>query len=401
MILPGMGLPGQLKLKNASVLVVGAGGLGCPVIQYLAAAGVGHIGIVDHDTVELSNLHRQILHTEARIGWFKVDSAKAAVQATNSSIRITTHPLALTPSIALSLFAPYSLIVDCTDTPLTRYLISDACVLLNKTLVSGAALGFNGQVAVYNFGSDGPCYRCVWPKVAKGKARAGTCAEEGVIGGVTGVVGTLMGLEAVKIVTGLLDPLTHPPTLLIYSALNSPPFRSIKLRKRRPTCRSCGDPSTSTILDLDTEDYVTFCGGPNVDWDAEGMVEGTGGLRRAGVKVRSILPVSLSTPPPLIIDVRSPEEFSIVSLPNSINIPLRTFLTSPTSHLPPSDSNEPSPRSVYFVCRRGNDSQEAARALAAEEEMKGRGLEIVDVKGGVVAWGRDVKGGEEGGWPVY
>lgn len=208
--------------------------------------------------------------------------------------------------------------LDCTDRPLTRYLVSDACVLAAKPLVSGAALGFNGQLAVYNWGGDSPCYRCVWPRVAKQPAGKGTCEEEGVLGPVTGVVGTLMALEAVKMLTGLAracrlprtssagallhpdppcrvaEPEPTPPGLLIFSALSpAAPFRTFKLRRCQPLCRSCGAPAADSplggkIVDLEREDYETFCGGPDVDRDASGL-DGVGlGLGRIGVQVRVV-----------------------------------------------------------------------------------------------------------------
>jgi molybdopterin/thiamine biosynthesis adenylyltransferase len=363
------------------------------VLAWLRGVWAGRIGIVDHDTVSRSNLHRQVLHGEATIGWLKVDSAKAALQRypfplayaeveradacplqrLNPHVRVTTHDEALSPSNALALLQPYSLILDCTDRPLTRYLISDACVLSGKPLVSGAALGFNGQLAVYNWGPDSPCYRCVWPRVAKQPAGKGTCEEEGVLGPVTGVIGTLMALEAVKIIAGLARtsaavepdpsrpaliagppraPLTTeaeptPPGLLIFSALSpASPFRTFKLRRRQPHCRSCGSPPADStlsgkIVDLEREDYNAFCGGPEVDQDRSGLEDDGTGLARISATVRlrfrprPIRPYTAYWPVPSIrsqdlasrlasadalpnfIDVRTAEQFSIISIPGS------------------------------------------------------------------------------------
>ncbi|CDZ97135.1 molybdenum cofactor synthesis 3 [Phaffia rhodozyma] len=439
MILPGVGLSGQLKLKNASVLIIGAGGLGCPALQYLAAAGVGHIGLVDHDSVESSNLHRQILHSTSRVGWLKVDSAKAAVLANNPNIEITTYPTTFNPSNALALLEPYALVLDCTDRPQTRYLISDACVLAKKPLLSGAALGMNGQMAVYNNGPDSPCYRCVWPRVAGGEAKSATCDESGVLGAVTGVIGTMMALEGCKLILGLGEssssPSSDPSKLLTFSALSSTPFRSFKLRNRQPHCRSCGDPSKGDrkegkIGDLENEDYEAFCGGPDVDRDAEGMQYGSVGT---GLKRTSVVELKAAlqdkTRSLRLIDTRSPEEYSIVSVPGSINIPLKDFMAAPLVHIKSSSlpngqagSTPRSTRSIYLICRRGNDSQLAARALSDALTLSeasnpgGPGhadgqLEVLDVRGGTNAWGRMVSRRNEGeseeegkdrvDWPEY
>ncbi|KAG8904084.1 Urmylation protein, partial [Tulasnella sp. 403] len=205
MILDGFDHPvvkGQLKLRKASVLVVGAGGLGCPAIQYLSAAGVGTIGIVDNDVVELSNLQRQVLHCDATVGMQKTDSAKLAAERIQPNIRVVTHTCSLTKANAKDILSAYDIILDCTDNLPTRYLLSDTAVRLNKPLVSGAALKFDGQLCVYNLGPDGPCYRCIFPKPPPREGE-GTCEEVGVLGAVTGVIGTLQALEAVKIITSI------------------------------------------------------------------------------------------------------------------------------------------------------------------------------------------------------
>ncbi|KAI0259864.1 hypothetical protein BC834DRAFT_903633 [Gloeopeniophorella convolvens] len=310
MILDGIGLPGQLKLQQAAVAVVGAGGLGCPALQYLAAAGIGRIGIIDHDVVELSNLQRQTLHTEARLGMPKAESAAHALKETNSRLRVDAIAEALVPRTARALLTPYDLILDCTDNPATRYLLSDTAVLLGKPLVSGAAQRFDGQLCTYNLGTDGPCYRCIFPRPPVPEA-APTCEETGILGAVTGVIGSLQALEAVKIVVGLQD---RSPALLVYSALALPPFRSIRLRKRRAACPACGTEGQK-MGSIEQTDYVQFCGGARPDWEARGLERGSGSsdTRITASELKNII----AAKPVTILDVRPRTEFGICHLPSS------------------------------------------------------------------------------------
>ncbi|KDQ59207.1 hypothetical protein JAAARDRAFT_33944 [Jaapia argillacea MUCL 33604] len=400
MILHQFGLPAQLKLKSSSVLVVGAGGLGCPALQYLAAAGVGRIGIMDHDVVELSNLQRQILHTESRIGIPKADSAAQALKEINSSIDLDVHTTALSPSNALATLSPYDVILDCTDNAPTRYLLSDTAVALGKPLVSGAAQKYDGQLSTYNLNNTGPCYRCLFPKPPAHEL-VGTCEETGILGAVTGTIGNLQALEAIKIITGLHDGI---PSLLIFSALASPPFRSIKLRSRRPTCPACF-PSTS-IPPIQQTDYVAFCGGLTPNWYANGLVQGDEGMRIRAKELKDVLEQGRNIK---IIDVRSEIEFGICHLPDSINIPLSILAADPSAILPSSsagsDGLDSGPKAIYLVCRLGNDSQIAADAVRSSLD---RGLHdssnslaqncvIQDLIGGLNAWARDV----DDTFPVY
>ncbi|KAG5338980.1 hypothetical protein C0989_005441 [Termitomyces sp. Mn162] len=253
--------PGQLKLQAASVVVVGAGGLGCPALQYLGAVGIGRIGIIDYDHVELSNLGRQILHSEETIGMPKAESAALSLKRLNSNLMIDIITTALSSLNAHTLLSPYDIILDCTDNAPTRYLLSDTAVALGKPLISGAAQKYEAQETV------------------------GTCEETGILGAVTGVIGNLQAVEAIKIITGLHD---RKPTLLLYSALGTPLFRSIKLRSRKPTCAACGtdEQRVGTIQDVD---YVQFCGGPRPDWEARGLEEGAAGAR---VSVKTLEPTS-------------------------------------------------------------------------------------------------------------
>ncbi|AEV16910.1 hypothetical protein TCCBUS3UF1_18710 [Thermus sp. CCB_US3_UF1] len=255
MILPQVGPEGQARLKGASVVVVGAGGLGVPVLLYLVAAGVGRVGIVEMDRVEVSNLHRQVLYTTEDVGKPKALAAKERLLALNPLVRIDTYPLRLTSENALEVLRPYDLVVDASDNFPTRYLVNDACVLLGKPLVYGAIYQFDGQVAVFHHptgeGEMGPCYRCLFPKPPP-PGSVPSCAEAGVFGVLPAVVGSLMAAEALKVLLGLGQPLAG--YLLLYEALEAG-FRKLKLR-RNPTCPVCGDHPTQREL----VDYEAFCG---------------------------------------------------------------------------------------------------------------------------------------------
>ncbi|KAH8094572.1 hypothetical protein BXZ70DRAFT_948062 [Cristinia sonorae] len=379
LILDGIGLPGQVKLQSSSVVVVGAGGLGCPAIQYLAAAGVGTIGIIDHDVVELSNLQRQILHTEETIGVHKAISAALSAQRINPNIKVEPISSALLPENALELLKPYDVILDCTDNVPTRYLLSDTAVALGTPLVSGAAQKFDGQLCVYNLGKDGPCYRCLFPRPPAPEL-TGSCEEVGILGAVTGVIGNLQALEAIKLITGLND---GKASLLIYSALSSPPFRSIRLRSRKPTCAACGSEGNK-VGTISSIDYITFCGGPRPDWEARGLGGGNLDTRISALDLKAVLDSGVKA---RILDVRSRTEFGICHLPDSINIPLNELTAKPPSEYADESSV------VYVVCRLGNDSQLAVDALRGTAVQ---GI-VKDLIGGLRAWAKDV----DPSFPVY
>ncbi|KAJ6606602.1 hypothetical protein DFH09DRAFT_1120742 [Mycena vulgaris] len=381
MILDGFGLPGQLKLQNSSVVVVGAGGLGCPALQYLAAAGIGRIGIVDHDVVEVSNLQRQILHDESKIDMPKAESAARALRQINSRLAIDAMSNALTPDNAVELLSPYDVILDCTDNAPTRYLLSDTAVALGKPLVSGAAQKFEGQLCTYNLGSEGPCYRCLFP-TPPAQELVGTCEETGILGAVTGVIGNMQALEAIKIITGLHD---KKPSLLLFSALGSPPFRSIKLRSRKPTCPACGN-GDQKVGQINEFDYVQFCGGPTPDWESRGLFAGDLDHRISVKDFGKALETNRDDI--TIVDVRPPTEFGICSLPGSINVPLNELAANPSACLS-------AKRETYVICRLGNDSQIAASSL--REATKGQEITVRDVIGGLRAWTRHV----DPTFPVY
>ncbi|KIY44090.1 hypothetical protein FISHEDRAFT_78002 [Fistulina hepatica ATCC 64428] len=400
MILPGISLDGQLKLKFASVVVVGAGGLGCPALQYLAGAGIGRICIVDHDSIALSNLHRQILHTE--LGENKALSAAAAIRKINPNVLVETVTQPLAAHNALDILRGFSAILDCTDNAPTRYLLSDAAVVLGVPLISGAAQRFEGQLCVCNY-MDGPCLRCIFPKPPK---NVESCAETGIVGPVAGTIGTLQATEVIKLIAGLGDYADGgkrlQPSLLLYSSLGSPPFRSVRIRRRRKDCPACGEFAKSD-LNVDSIDYVQFCGGPTPNWHESGMRVDDPNLRidAKTMKTKFDLERDGNSGNSVIIDVRSEPEFGICHLDNSINIPITTFLADPRAAAEncgvdfKTAENEKSPaRNIIVVCRLGNDSQTAAKALRA---LDSRALVIQDLIGGLQAWTKDV----DNQFPIY
>lgn len=243
-ILPELGGVGQAKLMDASVLVIGAGGLGTPLLLYLAAAGVGRIGVIDDDVVDLSNLQRQVLHDTARVGDPKVESARDAIARINPEVKLEAHRARFTAANAMDLIARYDLVADGSDNFATRFLVNDACHLARKTLVSGAILRFEGQLATFKSGlGDGPCYRCIFPEPPPA-GLIPSCAEGGVLGAIAGAVGSLQATEVLKELTGVGESLSG--SLLIYDALYTT-FRKVRV-KRDPACALCGE--QATIRDL-------------------------------------------------------------------------------------------------------------------------------------------------------
>ncbi|KAK3619814.1 hypothetical protein LTR56_023776 [Elasticomyces elasticus] len=410
MIMPEIGLPGQLRLKNAKVLIVGVGGLGCPAAAYLAGAGIGTLGLMDGDTVEVSNLHRQIAHNTARVGSMKVDSALEYLKSLNDTIEYRAHRFHLTPQEALSIFEQYDLVLDCTDHPTSRYLISDACVLTGKPLVSASALKTEGQLIVLNNPpqppgdvNGGPCYRCVFPKPQPAESVL-SCGEGGVLGPVVGVMGVLQALEAIKLLASkpnssitdspmeMTDDTSSPeepvrPTLLMFSAYNTPQFRSVRLRSRRVDCATCSGHPTITRHSLTSGslDYVAFCGVSN--------------------PVSVLSPSSQITPSALsqvsidgsniVIDVRDETQYAICALPGSINVPWNGSADAWFEQALKSGAiaKHEDGRDRYVVCRLGNDSQLAVKAAL---DRTGLGS-IKDMKGGFRAWREEV----DLTWPDY
>ena len=357
LIMPEVGMEGQLKLKAARALCIGAGGLGSPVALYLAAAGVGTLGIVDFDEVDYSNLQRQIIHGTPDVGRSKLDSATSRLNALNPEVEVVAHEMALSAQNALGLFADYDLVIDGTDNFPTRYLVNDACVISGKPNVYGSIFRFEGQASVFA-ATDGPCYRCLYPEPPP-PGLVPSCAEGGVLGILPGVIGTLQATEAIKLILGVGEPLVG--RFLIFDALKMR-FRELKLRKD-PDCPVCGEHPTVTEL----IDYEQFCGITPVAAAASGPeAEGEATVRE--LKTRLDQQESF-----LLLDVREPQEFEICRIPGSVLIPLGDL---------PSRLSELEGRDDMIVhCKSGVRSGKAVRLLREAGYSEARNL-----KGGILAW---------------
>jgi sulfur-carrier protein adenylyltransferase/sulfurtransferase len=359
--LPEVGLAGQSKLKQARVLLVGAGGLGSPAALYLAAAGVGTLGIVDFDLVDRTNLQRQILHGTSDIGTAKTDSARARLHETNPHVAVDTFSERLSSSNALEILKPFDIIVDGSDNFPTRYLVNDACVLLGKPSVYGAVFRFDGQVSVF-FAKNGPCYRCLYAEPPPPDL-VPSCAEGGILGVLPGIIGSLQALEAIKLILGVGETLIG--RLLLFDGRRLQ-FRELALEKD-PDCPVCGARPTVTSL----IDYEVFCGGGAVD----------GNSARNGHDVE-ITPQELRRergrkPNLVLIDVREPREAEIAHIEGSQLIPLRD-LPRAIPHLPPQAD-------IVTFCHHG------PRSLKARELLTGAGFANVrSLAGGIDAWSREV-----------
>jgi molybdopterin/thiamine biosynthesis adenylyltransferase/rhodanese-related sulfurtransferase len=357
LIMPEVTIEGQRKLKQGSVLLVGAGGLGSPAALYLAAAGVGRLGILDFDVVDESNLQRQIVHDTSWIGKPKLDSAKARLNGLNPHVVVETHPTALDSSNALQILAGYDVIVDGTDNFETRYLTNDACYLLKKPNVYGSIFRFEGQASVF-WPDRGPCYRCLYPEPPP-PGLVPSCAEGGVLGILPGVVGGIQATEALKILLGIGEPLVG--RLLLYDAL-AMRFEELKLR-RDPKCPLCGE--NPTIKEL--QDYAAFCGIGRGE-EAEAVEE----IAAAELKRR------LDAGDPLeVIDVREPHEFAIAKIPGTRLIPLGSL----SEHLHELDTA----RTYVVHCKSG------VRSAKAIGQLRRVGFKrLLNLKGGILAWSKEV-----------
>ncbi len=356
LIMPEVGVDGQRKLKAAKVLCIGAGGLGSPVAMYLAAAGVGTIGIVDFDVVDFSNLQRQILHGTPDVGRSKLASAKDRLNAINPNIDVQTHEAALSSKNAMQLFEPYDIIVDGTDNFPTRYLVNDACVLLAKPNAYGSIFRFEGQASVFAT-KDGPCYRCLYPEPPP-PGLVPSCAEGGVLGVLPGIIGVIQATETVKLIMGIGEPLIG--RFLIYDALRMK-FRELKLRKD-PDCPVCGThPTVKQLID-----YEQFCG--IVPAKPESTVNNATEITALELKQRLDRGDKLT-----IIDVREPNEYQINRIAGSILIPLGDI---------PKRVNELDPSSELIMqCKSG------ARSGRAADFLRSVGFKhVLNLKGGILDW---------------
>jgi len=357
LIMPEVGVEGQRKLKASKVLCIGAGGLGSPVAMYLAAAGVGTIGLVDFDVVDFSNLQRQILHSTPDVGRPKLASAKDKLTALNPEIEIRTHEVALSSENALELFAPYDVIVDGTDNFPTRYLVNDACVLLGKPNAYGSIFRFEGQASVFAT-KDGPCYRCLYPEPPP-PGLVPSCAEGGVLGVLPGMIGMVQATETIKLIMGIGEPLIG--RFLIYDALKMK-FRELKLRKD-PDCPVCGTHPTVTKL----IDYDQFCG---IAPTAPEPIAVNNATEITAVELKQRLDRGDKLK---IVDVREPNEYQINKIAGSVLIPLGDV---------PKRYNELDPEDEIVVqCKMGGRSAKAADFLRSVGFKK-----ILNLKGGILDW---------------
>ena len=358
LIMPEVGMDGQRKLKEASVLCVGAGGLGSPLLLYLAAAGVGHIGLVEFDVVDESNLQRQIIHGTSTLGKSKLESAKARLRDLNPLIEITGYEEPLTSTNALDIIAHYDIVADGTDNFQTRYLTNDACVMLGKPNVYGSIFRFEGQASVF-YAKEGPCYRCLFPEPPP-PGLVPSCAEGGVLGVLPGVIGTIQATEAVKLIIGQGEPLIG--RLLLYDALEMS-FTTLKLRKN-PDCVICSDHPTITQL----IDYDQFCGVVAHDVEAEqGMEITVKDLKRRLDEDGKDL---------VVLDVRESHEWYITHLDFARLIP--------KGDLPDHLSELDQTKDYVLHCKSGVRSLEAARL------MKSAGFRVKSLRGGINAWAREI-----------
>ena len=357
LIIPDVAMDGQKRLKNAKVLAVGAGGLGSPTLLYLAAAGVGTLGIVEFDTVDESNLQRQIIHGQSDVGRSKAESARDSVKEINPLVNVVLHETRLDSDNVFEIFSQYDLIVDGTDNFATRYLVNDAAVLLGKPYVWGSIYRFDGQASVF-WSEHGPCYRCLYPEPPP-PGMVPSCAEGGVLGVLCASIASIQTTEAIKVLTGIGEPLVG--RLMVYDALEMT-YRSIKVRKD-PNCPLCGENPTITQL----IDYEEFCGVVSE--------EAVNAARGSTITVGELKDMMDAGKDFLLVDVREPAEYEIVKIPGSVLIPKGDILSGAAlAQLP---QNKP----IVLHCKSGVRSAEALAAL----KLAGF-ADAVHVQGGVLSW---------------
>lgn len=367
LLIPEVGLEGQRKLKNSSALVIGTGGLGSPVSLYLAAAGIGRIGLVDYDVVDSSNLQRQVIHGTSTVGKLKVESARDKLIDLNPDIQVDVYNEPFTSENALRIARDYDIILDGTDNFPTRYLTNDVAVFLGKPNVYASIYRFDGQASVF-YAKEGPCYRCLFPEPPP-PGLVPSCAEGGVLGVLPGTIGTIQATEALKVLLGIGEPLIGK--LLLYNALDMT-FDFVKLKKN-PNCRVCGP--NADIKEL--IDYEEFCGVPSHDHE-----EGSAG---AGLDITvQELAERVKTNHLKLLDVREPHELEISRLPNATNIPLGQL----AARLSELDSAE----EMVIFCKSGGRSARGLELLVSAGFKK-----VKNLKGGINAWAREV----DTNLPVY
>jgi len=357
LIIPDVGMAGQKRLKNAKVLCVGAGGLGSPALMYLAAAGVGTLGVIDFDVVDESNLQRQIIHGQSDVGRPKAESAASSIKEINPLVNVVVHNEALSNDNVMDVFAGYDLIVDGTDNFATRYMVNDAAVLLGKPYVWGSIYRFDGQASVF-WAEHGPCYRCLYPEPPP-PGMVPSCAEGGVLGVLCASIGSIQVNEAIKLLIGIGEPLVG--RLMIYDALEMT-YRTVKVRKD-PECPLCGKNPTITEL---VEDYEAFCGAVSEE-AADAAKDSTIGAPE--------LKRMLDEEDIFLVDVREPNEYEIVNIPGATLIPKGEFLSGDALARLPQD------KKVVLHCKSG------ARSAECLAIVKDAGFtDAVHLGGGVLAW---------------
>jgi adenylyltransferase/sulfurtransferase len=360
LLIPEVGLEGQRKLKGSSALVIGTGGLGSPVALYLAAAGLGRIGLVDYDVVDSSNLQRQVIHGTSTIGKLKVESARAKLLDLNPGVQVDVYNEPFTSENAMRIARDYDILLDGTDNFPTRYLTNDVAVFLGKPNVYASIYRFDGQVSVF-YAKEGPCYRCLFPEPPP-PGLVPSCAEGGVLGVLPGTIGTIQATEALKVLLGIGQPLIGK--LLLYNALDMS-FDFVKLKKN-PKCRVCG-PNADT---KELIDYEEFCGVPGHDHD-EGSAGADWDITAPELAAR------LKHNHLKLLDVREPHELEISALPGAVNIPLGTL----AARLSELDSVQ----EMVVFCKSGSRSARALELLASAGFKK-----VKNLKGGINAWANEV-----------
>ncbi len=360
LIMPEVGMDGQKRLKAASVLLIGAGGLGSPLGLYLGAAGIGRIGIIDFDVVDFSNLQRQVLHGTSDVGRPKLHSARDRLNAINPEVRIDLYEERLSSQNALRIFEPYDIIIDGTDNFPTRYLVNDACVLLKKANVYGSIFRFDGQASVF-YPPYGPCYRCLYPEPPP-PGEVPSCAEGGVLGILPGVIGVIQATEAVKLILGKGEPLVG--RLLHYDALGMK-FREFKVR-RDAKCPMCGDQPTIKGL----IDYDQFCG-------VRGQEAPAPKVAAAEITVEDLKKRMDAKENLFVLDVRNPNEWQICRIPGTTLLPL--------PELPQRVGELPKDREIIVHCKSGMRSAKAVQFLK-EQGFK----QVVNLQGGIAAWSEKI-----------
>ena len=389
LVFPAFGVKGQQALLNVKVLVVGIGGLGSSACLYLASSGIGTLGLLDHDVVATSNLHRQVIHDEASQGLMKVDSAVKRLRELNSTIRYVTHPYAMTPENALSIVHEYDIVVDATDNVGTRYVISDACVIAGKPVVSGAAIGMDGQITVYNRGANSPCYRCRFPSPPK-PTNARSCADAGVLGPVPGLIGVCQALEVIKIVAEMGDPLDG--RIGIFDMLDAR-YMVMGLNDRKKDCSVCAHVHSADGKKMkpwtmaDTARFLQTHGLSSKEGSPACTI-----ASKDETKFRSISCVNFHKilkaadqrlDKVLLLDVRPKHQYDICSLTNSVNIPiveLKDRMSEIEEHFKRNKETK-----LFTICRTGILSQDAACLL---HNMGYK--DVTNISGGLAEWSKQV-----------